>query len=392
MWERLVTCVPNEFHIYLKFKVNSFDEEFLNTNTPWLNKISLMVYKKTWSHRVLLDMLDRMRLKPDLIFIDIFTTLSNLLSQGVKLDLDGWITNLEKHEEDYLKEEEKTKELILSQIQEKLYESEELNKQDQEISNKCEDITLMGEKDKKKSEIKEEEEEIDDYQPKLISEIGKHLFGAFNIHYYLLQAEQINILDYIIDEQEKDILDLNNLIKQQKVAEERLTEMLIKNWKEILAKIKEAQNEIIIPSELLDSDYVFVPKHELKSFAAQLGEQKYDLYTIPNLVRPNSTPKLKQEKKKTFEDWKMDLEQVKCEKENWKNENLLYKKRINRFKEDIYQVTKGALLNWIRDMDYDKIQKEINNGRIRLLNYDKEMQEDRFPSRKRGRIQGMVRL
>ena len=71
-----------------------------------------------------------------------------------------------------------------------------------------------------------------------------------------------------------------------------------------------------------------------------------------------------------------------------------YWRHLNKIKKDYKQygldenldVREAELKNWIKNMDYEKIQENIENGRIKKLNYAKSVQEDLLYCQKIGKI------
>lgn len=356
MLKRLYVEVPHNFLIYLKFKSLPQDEEFLDKNIPWINKISLAVFENSWSHRIILDMLSRSTQLPDLLFINTLIKLANIREITNIDSLDEAIKLLESKQEEFLQNEEKVESEIFEHL-EKEIEKEDIKianyKLDQEIDKVSED----------KEEVEEETQKLNKSQ--LLEDLGERIFGKNSYHYYLLMENQMEIFYNLTNNAE--IYDLKGLICEQEKTQNELAEMLMRNWKEILSKIKDIQKESTIPSDLIEREYFFYPKDDkIKSIEKSIRQNYYELVEIPNLIRSNSSPKSlkKEDKIKTENLQKKDLKQ---------NE---FKLGIKRFKEQIEQVSKGALLNWMRNLEYEKIQTGINEGRIQLENYEKEIQEE----------------
>lgn len=356
MLKRLYVEVPHNFLIYLKFKSLPQDEEFLDKNIPWINKISLAVFENSWSHRIILDMLSRSTQLPDLLFINTLIKLANIREFTNIDSLDEAIKLLESKQEEFLQNEEKVESEIFEHL-EKEIEKEDIKianyKLDQEIDKVSED----------KEEVEEETQKLNKSQ--LLEDLGERIFGKNSYHYYLLMENQMEIFYNLTNNAE--IYDLKGLICEQEKTQNELAEMLMRNWKEILSKIKDIQKESTIPSDLIEREYFFYPKDDkIKSIEKSIRQNYYELVEIPNLIRSNSSPKSlkKEDKIKTENLQKKDLKQ---------NE---FKLGIKRFKEQIEQVSKGALLNWMRNLEYEKIQTGINEGRIQLENYEKEIQEE----------------
>jgi hypothetical protein len=355
MLEKLYVEVPHNFLIYLKFKSLPQDDEFLDKNIPWINKISLAVFENSWSHRVILEMLSRSTQLPDLLFINPLMKLANVRDLTNLASLDNAIKLLESKQEDFLINEEKVEIEIFENLEKELENEDtkvENNKLDQEIDKIME----------RKEEVEEETQKLEKTQ--LLEDMGERIFGKNSYHYYLLMENQMEIFYDLINN--KEIYDLKGLICEQEKTQNLLAEMLMKNWKEILSKIKAVQNESIIPSELVKREYVFYPKDEkIKSMKKSISQSYYELVEIPELTRANSSPKSEKKEKK-----------INAPKQQKFPKEKEFKLGINRFKEQIEQVSKGALLNWIRNLEYEKIQNGINEGRILLENYGTEIQKE----------------
>ena len=360
MLKRLYVEVPHNFLIYLKFKSLPQDEEFLDKNIPWINKMSLAVFENSWSHRIILDMLSRSTQLPDLLFINTLIRLANIREFTNINSLDEAIKLLESKQDEFLQNEEKV-ELEVFENLEKEIEKEDVkianHKIDQEIDKSFED----------KEEVEEEIQKLSKTQ--LLDDLGERIFGKNSYHYYILMENQMEIFYNLTNN--KEIYDLKGLICEQEKTQHELAEMLMKNWKEILSKIKDIQKESTIPSDLIEREYFFYPKDEkIKSIEKSIRQSYYELVEIPNLTRSNSLPKPLKKEDKIYK-----IEKIENSLKNDLKQNK-FKLGIKRFKEQIEQVSKGALLNWIRDLEYEKIQIGINEGRIQLENYDKEIQEE----------------
>lgn len=357
MLKRLYVEVPHNFLIYLKFKSLPQDEEFLDKNIPWINKMSLAVFENSWSHRIILDMLSRSTQLPDLLFINTLIKLANIREFTNINSLDEAIKLLESKQDEFLQNEEKVEFEVFENL-EKEIEKEDIkianHKIDQEIDKSFED----------KEEVEEEIQKLNKAQ--LLDDLGERIFGKNSYHYYILMENQMEIFYNLTNN--KEIYDLKGLICEQEKTQNELAEMLMKNWKEILSKIKDIQKESTIPSDLIEREYFFYPKDEkIKSIEKSIRQSYYELIEIPNLTRSNSMPKLLKKEDK--------IEKIENPLKNDSKQNK-FKLGIKRFKDQIEQVSKGALLNWIRDLEYEKIQTGINEGRIQLENYDKEIQEE----------------
>lgn len=355
MLERLYVEVPHNFLIYLKFKSLPQDDEFLDKNIPWINNMSLAVFENSWSHRVILEMLSRSTQLPDLLFINTLIKLANVKDLTNIESLDKAIQLLETKQEEFLMNEEEVETEIFEKLEKEL-ENEDTklinNKLDQEINKIIE----------KKEDNEEEIQNLE--KTHLLEDMGERIFGKNSYHYYLLMENQMEIFYNLINN--KEIYDLKGLICEQEETQNKLAEMLMRNWKEILSKIKAVQDESIIPSELIEREYIFYPKDEkIKSMKKSIRQSYYELVEIPELVRSSSSPKIKKNENK-----------INAPKQQKFSKQKEFKLGINRFKEQIEQVSKGALINWIRNLEYEKIQNGINEGRILLENYEKDIQEE----------------
>ena len=359
MLERLYVEIPHNFLIYLKFKSLPQDDEFLDKNIPWINNMSLAVFENSWSHRMILEMLSRSTQLPDLLFINTLIKLANMKDLIKTESLDKAIRLLETKQKEFLLNEEKVEVEIFEELEKEL-ENEETklinNKLDQEINQ-----IIEG-----KEEVEEEIQNLERVQ--LLEDMGERIFGKYSYHYYLLMENQMEIFYNLINNKatKKDIIDLKGLICEQEKTQNKLAEMLMENWKEILSKIKAIQDESIIPSELIEREYIFYPKDEkIKSMKKSIRQSYYELVEIPELTRSNSSPKSEKKESKINAP-----KQVKIPKQKE------FKLGIKRFKEQTEQISKGALLNWIRNLEYEKIQTGINEGRILLENYETDIQEE----------------
>jgi len=365
MLERLYVEVPHDFLIYLKFKSLPQDDEFLDKNIPWINNMSLAVFENSWSHRMILEMLSRSTQLPDLLFINTLIKLANVKDLTKVESLDKAIKLLETKEKEFKIDEEKVEIEIFENLEKEL-ENEDTKLINNKLNQEIDKITDG------KEEVEEEIHKLEKTQ--LLEDLGERIFGKYSYHYYLLIENQMEIFYSLINNKEfnKEIYDLKGLICEQEKTQNQLAEMLMKNWKEILSKIKAIQDETIIPSELIEREYIFYPKDEkIKSMKKSIRQSYYELVEIPELTRTKSSPKIEKKESKIKKESRMNAPK---QPEYVKQKE--FKLGINRFKERIEQVSKGALLNWIRDLEYEKIQEGINEGRILLENYETDIQEE----------------
>ena len=170
-------------------------------------------------------------------------------------------------------------------------------------------------------------------------------------------------------------MDLKGLISDQTNSINRVMKVLTQNWKEILNKIKDYYVENPIPSEMYQDDVVFVPKEG----PGKYFKDEYD-YLNFSIKKRNRSPEPKREKKVRWNFREEEEEESPETRENRleyeKNWRKVLKDREKYKTDEFATVKETELKNWIKNMNYQKIQENIDAGRIRRWNYQKMVQED----------------
>jgi len=197
-----------------------------------------------------------------------------------------------------------------------------------------------------------------------------------------LKEKELDLLYEIINHENDEIIDLKGLISEQTNSINRVMKVLTQNWKEILNKIKDYYGNNPIPSNLYQEDLVFIPKEG----EGRYFKEEYECINLTEKKRERTPePRRKKEEGRNFQDYR-DPE---YEKNLRIYENKLNKIKTDRIKfkmdEDL-DVREIELKNWIKNLNYMRIQENIDNGRIRRWNYSKYVQDDLLYYQKIGKI------
>lgn len=376
-WHKLSQEIPRSYLVYINFNITDeeLDESFAVKNVKWLNKIGYFHFENLWSHQLILASLLEQKEKPDLL------NLNKLLKFAKEVGA-GTIKSYVLFEK--LKNEET--EGMNEEMEESLFEALRIPEESEMVYGK------MNEEQERRQRIEQKllndpktdgaekyEEEINTDPKKskkeVIEEIFQEVIGEKDkTQLDLLIQHQMDLLDLIVEKQDK-LIDLNGLIHGQQEAIKLMGETLTENWKEILSKIKAYENLPIIPSELIDDQVEIRPKSEKLKWLEKENEEVKVRESFRKRSRSNekimeeTNPRIKKEAK---------LMQLRIEK--------LEKEREQLGIEEMMKTTKTEILNWIQNLDYEEIQKAIDEGRIKRQNYDDETLEELDYLARKGKI------
>jgi hypothetical protein len=363
--------------VYINFNITDeeLDESFAVKNVKWLNKIGYFHFENLWSHQLILASLLEQKEKPDLLNLNKLLKFAKEVGAGT---IKSYVLFEKlKNEETEGKNEE---------LEEDLYEALRTPEESELIYGK------MNEEQERRQRIEQNllndpkhdgagkyEEEINTDPKKskkeVIEEIIQEVIGEKDkTQLDLLIQHQMDLLDLIVEKQDK-VIDLKGLIHGQQEAIKLMGETLTENWKEILSKIKAYENLPIIPSELIDDQVEIRPKSEKLKWLEKENEEVKIRESFRKRSRSNekiteeTNPKIKKEAK---------LMQLRIEK--------LEKEREQLGIEEMMKTTKTEILNWIQNLDYEEIQKAIDEGRIKRQNYDDETLEELDYLARKGKI------
>jgi len=376
-WHKLSQEIPRSYLVYINFNITDeeLDESFAVKNVKWLNKIGYFHFENLWSHQLILASLLEQKEKPDLLNLNKLLKFAKEVGAGT---IKSYVLFEKlKNEETEGKNEE---------LEEDLYEALRIPEESELVYGKMNEEQERRQRieqnllnDPKHDGVEKYEEEINTDPKKskkeVIEEIIQEVIGEKDkTQLDLLIQHQMDLLDLIVEKQDK-IIDLKGLIHGQQQAIKLMGETLTENWKEILSKIKAYENLPIIPSELIDDQVEIRPKSEKLKWLEKENEEVKIRESFRKRSRSNekiteeTNPKIKKEAK---------LMQLRIEK--------LEKEREQLGIEEMMKTTKTEILNWIQNLDYEEIQKAIDEGRIKRQNYDDETLEELDYVARKGKI------
>jgi hypothetical protein len=357
--EKLKIAVPKDYQYYIQFKNNLLIDSNLDANIPWLNVVNLFTSNGSWSHLLFLKYFSNINPKPDLkikdILIDILkdTNISTYRNYSCAKVISIVGTTEE------LKISNIIKNLIENDTQ-KLAKSESIY---QESINKNVFVT---------------DEKLDSAKISFVS-----LFLNFSqIYKYKLKHQKVNMIDTLnigtkikqFYDGFKEQYDIHNLlIKNWKEILAKIKyhqydkQFVIKNWKEILVKTKDHKSiKCIINNELILEDYeLILDDIKLRTFNIM---EIYELSKCNNMNENNYVIKMINSKDNL------------CKNENiWEMIDINYniKKLLKIIMEyNLFQMEnmENQLILIILNK-YQIIQEYINNKKIKNYYDGKEVQE-----------------
>ena len=374
VYDKLRLAVPEEFQCYIQFKNKELSNLELDINIPWLNVINLFVSKDSWSHLLVLKFFMEIKNKPELIIKEILID----IAKDTQLDICrnnscGKLLTLTGTNEDI-----KISNYILENIQKGIKNLSNIeNKQYHESINKN---TI--EQDFELDEIKE-----------VLDPIGDALTTLFlnsSQRYKYLMENQMEIMIGIINKSNK-IMDFHDWLKEQYDTTMEIQKLILGNWKEILSKAKDYQNKSIMPSELFNDGYEFVPvENNTMEIFGLIKSNTYEYKQIRSNSMDNSKGRNKSKSGGNIKFIKIEKNKTKennSYKNLWDDEILGKKNKTRKFlmqktirQNEIYQmeldhVQENQLFVWIIQNKYKLIQEYIDNKKIKLDNYGKDVQE-----------------
>ena len=102
----------------------------------------------------------------------------------------------------------------------------------------------------------------------------------------------------------------------------------------------------------------------------------FNYYLLKKVKRPRTPEKGRKEATEKKVTWNFENEFKKNEADYWRHLNKIRKDYKLYGLDENVDVREVELKNWIKNMDYDKIQENIDNGRIKRLNYTRTVQDD----------------
>jgi hypothetical protein len=177
---------------------------------------------------------------------------------------------------------------------------------------------------------------------------------------------------------------LYDWFKNQYNITKEIHKLLFGNWKEILSKIKEYQNKSIMPSELFIDDFDFTPKEckIIKYSDSDFNKYKYMEY---NKIRNNSADNKNKGNIKfnkiTKSRINLNIYENQLDELIYKNNKILkWQIRKIMLENDLMQmenmqIQENQLFVWIIQNKYQLIQEYINKKKIKMENYNKDVQE-----------------
>ena len=213
VFEKLKVAVPKDYQYYIQFKNNLIIDSELDANIPWLNVVNLITSNDSWSHLLFLKYFSNINPKPDLkikdILIDILkdTNISTCRNYSCA-KIISIVGN--------------TEELKISKFIKNLIEKETIAKSE----------SIYQESINKNVFVKDEK--LDSIRISFVSFVS--VFTKFSqIYKNKLNYQMVKMIDI-----------LNNGTKFMQFHDGQYDKhnLLIKNWKEILAKIKYYQYDI----------------------------------------------------------------------------------------------------------------------------------------------------
>ena len=370
--ENLKICLPENYLIYIQFENKNINEEQLKSNINWINILLLINTNGIWSHLIILKYFEKLKSKPNLIINRQISKITNSnIGNIIKNNSIDMLGNIDKFANENLK------------IENYLNGNMENNEIDFEYNNKNK-ITQGNNIEYKDNEI--------------ICQIPSfnYIDKFINNETYLLINKGNNKIKFL---KKYENLDINNQInKQYEIIDDIIygntienygIEILFKNinntfinlyrnWKEILNKIKTYNKNIIIPSDLLEDDYKFMPN--INKNWKNLKE--WYNYKIKNFRRNKSAPKDKYNpnnngiRKYIYNMRYKNNKEKEKEIINNKNNRNLYKSMENNDLEFTNKnINERQIFIWNIQEKYAIIQENINLGNIKFENYNEEIKE-----------------
>lgn len=370
--ENLKICLPENYLIYIQFENKNINEEQLKSNINWINILLLINTNGIWSHLIILKYFEKLKSKPNLIINRQISKITNSnIGNIIKNNSIDMLGNIDKFANENLK------------IENYLNGNMENNEIDFEYNNKNK-ITQGNNIEYKDNEII--------CQIPSFNNIDKFI----NNETYLLINKGNNKIKFL---KKYENLDINNQInKQYEIIDDIIygntienygIEIFFKNinntfinlyrnWKEILNKIKTYNKNIIIPSDLLEDDYKFMPN--INKNWKNLKE--WYNYKIKNFRRNKSAPKDKYNpnnngiRKYIYNMRYKNNKEKEKEIINNKNNRNLYKSMENNDLEFTNKnINERQIFIWNIQEKYAIIQENINLGNIKFENYNEEIKE-----------------
>jgi hypothetical protein len=364
--EKLKIIVPKEYQCYIQFKNNLLNDSELDANVPWLNIVNLITSNDSWSHLLFLKYFININPKPDLIIKD---TLNDILK-------DTNTSVCRNYSFDKLLSLEGTKEgLKISKFIINSIEKGVLNLSNLELINYQESTNLIrSEKDK----------EIE--RKFILDPVGDAFVTIINYftqkHKNLIENQMELMMDII--KNGNKLIYLYDWFKNQYNITKEIHKLLFGNWKEILSKIKEYQNKSTMPSELFIDDFDFTPKEckIIKYSDSDFNKYKYMEY---NKIRNNSADNKNKGNIKfnkiTKSRINLNIYENQLDELIYKNNKILkWQIRKIMLENDLMQmenmqIQENQLFVWIIQNKYQLIQEYINKKKIKMENYNKDVQE-----------------
>ena len=363
--EKLKTIVPKEYQCYIQFKNNLLNDSELDANVPWLNIVNLITSNDSWSHLLFLKYFININPKPDLVIKDILNDI--LMDTNISICRNYSFAKL-------LSMEGTTEGLKISNFIINSIEKGVLNVSKLESINYQESTNFIR---------PEKDNEIE--RKFILDPDGDAFVTLFNYsnqkHIYLIENQMELMMDII--NKGNNLMYSYDWFKNQYDIIKEIHNLLFENWKEILSKIKEHQNKSIMPSELFIDDYDFTPK-TMKISDSDLNKYKYMEY---NRIRNNSADN-KNKNRGNIKFNKITKSRINLNTYGNQLEELIYKNnkilkwqiRKIMLENDLMQmenmqVQENQLFIWIIQNKYQLIQEYINKNKIKMKNYNKEVQE-----------------
>ena len=366
-WRKLCQEVPKNFLIYLKFDTTEteIDEAFVNRNVMWLNKIGYFNFENLWSHQLILNSLLSIKDQvPDLVNYNklISFAAANVDQMFPSKKIFKLIT---ENDQKYLEKEKSIEEILPEYLLKEEEETKDLDK-------KAKETQIQLEFELKQTPQKDEVEQIDTGTIKdkdqVVEDIISRILGEnHEDELENLKDKEMDLLYEVINLEKDEVMDLKGLISDQTNSINRVMKVLTQNWKEILNKIKDYYVENPIPSEMYQDDVVFVPKEG----PGKHFKDEYD-YLNFSIKKRGRSPELKRGKKVRWNFREEEEEESPETRENRleyeKNWRKVQKDREKYMTDEFATVKETELKNWIKNMNYQKIQENIDAGRIRRWN------------------------